>query len=61
MITKDMLVIDVLRINPKAREVFARHGMECIGCMGASAETIENAARVHEIDLSSLLTELNES
>jgi hybrid cluster-associated redox disulfide protein len=59
MFTKDTPIVDVLRLYPEAREVLTKRGMACIGCMGAANETIENAARAHDIDVESLLTELN--
>lgn len=59
MITRDTLIVDVLRQYPEAREVFARHGMACIGCLGAAEETVAGGARVHEVDVESLLRELN--
>ncbi len=61
MITKTTAIIQVLRSHPLARDIFAKHGMGCIGCMGATSETIENGAKMHDIDLESLLKELNES
>lgn len=57
--TKDTMIIDVLRTHPQARAIFAAHGMGCIGCMGSEAETIENGARMHGIDVQALLAELN--
>ncbi|MDR3591901.1 MAG: DUF1858 domain-containing protein [Negativicutes bacterium] len=59
MVTKDTSVIEALRLYPAAREVFARHGMACGGCMGSVNETIENAAMMHEVDVDALLAELN--
>jgi len=35
--------------------------MGCIGCMGATTETIENGAKMHDIDVDALIKELNES
>ncbi|WP_378952187.1 DUF1858 domain-containing protein [Pelosinus sp. sgz500959] len=61
MITKKTAIIEVLRSHPLARDIFAKHGMGCIGCMGATTETIENGAKMHDIDLEALLKELNES
>lgn len=61
MITKKTTIIQVLRSHPFARDVFAKHGMGCIGCMGATTETLENGAKMHDIDLEALLKELNES
>ncbi len=59
MITKDTPIEEVLRLSPAAREVFVRHGMSCIGCMGSISETIDQAARMHDIDVEKLLRELN--
>lgn len=59
MVTKDTPIISVLRLYPEAREVFSRHGMGCIGCMGSTTETIENGAKMHDIEIEALLKELN--
>ena len=59
MVTKDTSVIEALRLYPAAREVFVRHGMACGVCMAAINESIEHAARMHEVDLGALLEELN--
>ncbi|MBP2650055.1 MAG: hypothetical protein H6Q74_880 [Firmicutes bacterium] len=60
MITKDTPVTEVLRVCPKAREIFTTHGMSCIGCMGVATETVDSAARAHAVDLELLLQQLNE-
>lgn len=57
--TKDMTIIEVLRQHPGARDVLANHGMGCLGCMGATMETLENGARMHGINLDALLADLN--
>lgn len=57
--TKDMSMMEALQADPRARDVFAAHGMGCIGCMGVSMETIEDGARMHGIDPQVVLTELN--
>ena len=59
MITKDMSIAEILRLEPGAAEVFATFGMNCSGCMGSASETLENAARAHDVDCVALLTELN--
>ena len=59
MIGKNTPIIEALRSHPRAREVFVKHGMGCIGCMGSASETIENGAKMHGIDIESLLQELN--
>ncbi|MDF2636194.1 MAG: hypothetical protein K0R78_3068 [Pelosinus sp.] len=60
MITRETSINELLRSHPSVREVFARHGMGCIGCMGAATETIENGAKMHDIDVEALLKELNQ-
>lgn len=59
MITKDTPIMEILRLNPRAREIFARHGMGCIGCLASSTETLENGAKMHNINVDTLLIELN--
>lgn len=61
MITRKTAIIHVLQSHPQARDIFAKHGMGCIGCMGATTETIENGAKMHDINVEALLKELNES
>ncbi|WP_054258426.1 DUF1858 domain-containing protein [Propionispora sp. 2/2-37] len=60
MFTKNTPIIEALRSHPMAREIFALHGMGCIGCMGSNQETIGNGAKMHNIDVEALLKELNE-
>jgi len=60
LITPNTPIIDVLRAYPQARTLFLRHGMACGGCMGSTIETIENGARMHNIDLAILMKELQE-
>ena len=59
MITRKTAINQVLRSHPLARDIFAKHGMGCIGCMGATTETIENGAKMHDIDVEALVRELN--
>lgn len=57
--TKDMSILDALQADPRAREIFSVHGMGCIGCMGATMESIENGAKMHGIDPQAILDDLN--
>ena len=59
MITKDMLIGDVVRTYPEVGEVLLRFGMHCIGCMAARGESIADACAVHGIDPEELLEALN--
>jgi hybrid cluster-associated redox disulfide protein len=57
--TRDMSMMEALQADPRARDVFAAFGMGCIGCMGASMESIEEGARMHGIDPDAVLADLN--
>jgi hybrid cluster-associated redox disulfide protein len=57
--TKDMSILEALQANPRARDVFAKHGLACTGCMGVSMESVENGAKMHNIDPKAILDDLN--
>jgi hybrid cluster-associated redox disulfide protein len=57
--TKDMSMLEALQADPRAKDVFAAYGMGCIGCMGVSMESIEDGAKMHGIDPSAVVSELN--
>lgn len=61
MITKDMLVIDILQQGDpdKLAEVLMESGMHCLHCTLAHGETLEQAAAVHGIDADKLTEKLN--
>jgi hybrid cluster-associated redox disulfide protein len=59
MITKETRIIDALQESPKTAQIFERYGMDCMGCMGITMETVENGAKMHHISLDDLLKELN--
>lgn len=61
MITKDMLIIDVLKQGDpdKLAAALQESGMHCLHCMLAHGETIEEAAAVHGIDVDALVEKLN--
>lgn len=58
-ITKEMSIVDIVRTYPETVEVFARHGLGCIGCAAAKYENLEAGARVHGIDPDKLAEEIN--
>lgn len=59
MITKDMTIGEVVKMKENAPEILMRFGMGCIGCPSAQAESIEDAAKVHGLNLEDLLEALN--
>ena len=58
-ITKDMTIGEVVRQFPESVQVLMNFGMGCVGCPSAQAETLEEAAAVHGLNLEELMTALN--
>jgi hybrid cluster-associated redox disulfide protein len=59
MITKDMTIGEIVRSYPDKIDVLMDFGMGCVGCPASQAETLEQAAMVHGLDLNDLLDALN--
>ena len=58
-ITKDTIIMDVLRLDPETAPFFLEIGMHCLGCPSASGESIEQAAMVHGVDADELVGKIN--
>jgi len=61
MITRDMIIADIIRQHPETVSVFQRYHLECYECQIADLETIEHGAGVHKVAIIELLEELNKS
>ncbi len=59
MITKEMVIGQVLREYPQTAEVFISLGMHCLGCPSATMESVEGAAMTHGKDPDELIEQLN--
>ena len=59
MIRKEMTIEEIIQRYPQTIPVFARFGLECVGCQIASYEALEHGAGVHHVDVEQLLKELN--
>ena len=59
MVTKDMLITDVLQDNREVAALLMQSGMHCLGCAMAHMETIEQACAVHAIDADALVGQIN--
>ncbi len=59
-VTKDMIISEVLAIDPGTAPFFFEIGMHCLGCPSASGESIEEACAVHGADVDALINKLNE-
>lgn len=58
-ITKETTISEAVKKHPKTAFVFMDYGLHCVGCPMASDETIEEASKLHQIDLAKLLKDLN--
>ena len=57
--TKDMTIGEALRLDMNIAPVLIEIGMHCLGCPSAQAETLEEAAMVHGINVDELMSKLN--
>ena len=60
MITPEMSIAEVMRMDPEVAPVFMSYGMHCLYCPHASLESIAEASLVHGIDATVLVAALNE-
>lgn len=60
LITKEMLISEVIQRKPRTIQTLMLIGMGCIGCPSSLMETVEQAAWVHGIDPDMLVEKLNE-
>ncbi len=59
-ITKDMTIGEILQANPDVMPVLLNAGMHCLGCPASQAESLEEAAMVHGIDIDELMKAIAE-
>ena len=59
-ITKETIIMDVLKIDEGTAAYFYEIGMHCLGCPSASGETIEEACAVHGVDVDELVEKIND-
>ncbi len=61
VITKDMVISEVIQKKPRSLQVLMSIGLGCIGCPSSLMETVEQAAMVHGLDPDVLIEKLNEA
>ena len=57
-ISKDMIISDLIQVDPNIVAILMRAGMHCIGCPSHQFETLEEACYVHGIDSAELVSKL---
>jgi hybrid cluster-associated redox disulfide protein len=60
-ITADCLVEEIVERHPQTILVFARHGLQCVGCYMSPFHTIADSAREYAMALEPLLLDLNQA
>lgn len=59
-VTKDMIIVDMLQIDPGIAPILMASGMHCIGCPSAQGESLAEAAMVHGLNADELVTAVND-
>ena len=58
-INKQMSIGQVLNIDRSTASIIISHGMHCLGCPPATAESLEEASAVHGVNADELVEKLN--
>ena len=59
-VTKQMLIGELIQLDPNIAGVLMRAGMHCIGCPSSQMESLEEAAMVHGMDVDVLVEQIND-
>ncbi len=60
MITKDMKIGEIIRLDIDIVPILMDAGMHCVGCPSAQGESLEQACMVHGIDVDVLTKQIND-
>lgn len=58
-VSKDMIIGDMLQIDPGIAAVLMASGMHCVGCPASQGESLEEAAVVHGLKVEDLVDTVN--
>ena len=58
-ITKDMIIGEILELDPNMAQVLMSGGMHCVTCPASLGESLEEACYVHGIDPEMMEARLN--
>lgn len=59
-VTKDMIIADILQLDQGLIPILLNAGMHCLGCPSSQAESLEEAAMVHGMDVNQLVKDMND-
>jgi len=58
-VNKDMLIGEILQLDPNMAGVLMASGMHCVGCPSSQAESLEEASIVHGLPVDLVVARLN--
>ena len=59
-VSKDMTIAEAINVDQGIVQILMANGMHCVGCPSSQAETLEEAAFVHGMDINVLMNAMNE-
>lgn len=59
-VTKDMIIAEILQLDQGLIPILLNAGMHCLGCPSSQAESLEEAAMVHGMDVNQLVKDMND-
>ena len=59
MVTKEMLIGEIVEKGEQYANVLLNAGMHCLGCPASAGESLEEACEVHGIDVDEVMEALN--
>ena len=59
-VSKDMIISELIEVDPNIIAILMRAGMHCIGCAASQGESLEEAAMVHGLDADLLVDQIND-
>ena len=58
-VNKDVLIGEILQLDPNMAGVLMASGMHCVGCPSSQAESLEEASMVHGLPVDLVVARLN--
>lgn len=59
-VSKDMTIAEAINVDQGIIQILMANGMHCVGCPSSQAETLEEAAFVHGMDIETLMNSIQE-
>lgn len=60
VITKEMIIGDILRVDGGLAPLLLDMGMHCLGCPSSQMESLEDACMVHGVNADDMVERLNQ-